>query len=123
MSQQAKLDGRLAAALLLLGACRSTPDAPPPPPPTEVAILEVKPEPVTIRDELPGRVVPFRMAQVRGRVPGIVLKRTFSSASSPASSGCSTFSRRATPPGPPRSPRPFSPAPTPTWRRSTCRTG
>jgi membrane fusion protein (multidrug efflux system) len=77
MSQQPKLGGGLAAVLMLLGACRSTPDTPPPLPPTEVAIIEVKPEPVTIRDELPGRVAPFRMAQVRARVPGVVLKRTF----------------------------------------------
>jgi membrane fusion protein (multidrug efflux system) len=77
MSQQPKLGRRLVAVLLLLGACRSTPDAPPPPPPTEVAVIELKPEPVTIRDELPGRVAPFRMAQVRARVPGVVLKRTF----------------------------------------------
>ncbi|KYF71932.1 efflux RND transporter periplasmic adaptor subunit [Sorangium cellulosum] len=77
MSRQPKRGAGLAAVLLLLGACRSTPDAPPPPPPTEVAVIEVKPEPVTIRDELPGRVEPFRMAQVRARVPGVVLERTF----------------------------------------------
>lgn len=77
MSHQPTFAGGLAAALLLLGACRSTPDAPPPPPPTEVAVIEIKPEPVTLRDELPGRVAPFRMAQVRARVPGVVLKRTF----------------------------------------------
>ncbi|WP_437756202.1 efflux RND transporter periplasmic adaptor subunit [Sorangium sp. So ce1389] len=77
MSQQPKLGGGLAAVLLLLSACRSTPDAPPPPPPTEVAVIEVKPEPVTLRDDLPGRIEPFRMAQVRARVPGVVLKRTF----------------------------------------------
>lgn len=76
MPQHPKLGGGLAAVLLLLGACRSTPAAPPPPP-TEVTVIEVKPEPVTIRDELPGRVSPFRMAQVRARVPGVVLKRTF----------------------------------------------
>ncbi|WP_437622957.1 efflux RND transporter periplasmic adaptor subunit [Sorangium sp. So ce1151] len=77
MSQHLKLGGGLAAVLLLLGACRSTPDAPPPPPPTEVAVIELKPEPVTIRDDLPGRIEPFRMAQVRARVPGVVLKRSF----------------------------------------------
>ncbi|WP_437774884.1 efflux RND transporter periplasmic adaptor subunit [Sorangium sp. So ce1097] len=81
MPRQPKLGGGLPAVLLLLGACRSTPDAPPPPPPTEVAVIEVKPEPVTIRDELPGRVEPFRMAQVRARVPGVVLKRTFTQGS------------------------------------------
>lgn len=77
MSRQPRRGGGFTAVLLLLGACRSTPDAPPPPPPTEVAVIEVKPEPVTIRDELPGRVEPFRMAQVRARVPGVVLERTF----------------------------------------------
>jgi membrane fusion protein (multidrug efflux system) len=77
MLERPTLGGMLPAVLLLLGACRSTQEAPPAPPPTEVGVIEVKAEPVTIRDELPGRVAPFRWAQVRARVPGVVLKRSF----------------------------------------------
>ncbi|WP_437594390.1 efflux RND transporter periplasmic adaptor subunit [Sorangium sp. So ce1000] len=79
MTDRCKLGGILPAALLL-GACRAAPDAPPPPPP-EVSVLEVKMEPVTLRDELPGRVAPLRLAQVRARVGGIVLKRSFTEGS------------------------------------------
>ncbi|AUX23307.1 MexC family multidrug efflux RND transporter periplasmic adaptor subunit [Sorangium cellulosum] len=74
-----KLGGLLPAALLL-GACRAAPDAPPPPPP-EVSVIEVAMEPVTLRDELPGRVAPLRLAQVRARVAGVVLKRSFAEGS------------------------------------------
>lgn len=76
-----KLGGILPAALLLLCACRSAPDAPPPPPPPEVSVIEVKMEPVTLRDELPGRVAPLRLAQVRARVAGVVQKRSFTEGS------------------------------------------
>lgn len=72
--------GALLPAALFLWACRSAPDAPPPPPP-EVSVIEVKMEPVTVRDELPGRVAPFRLAEVRARVAGVVLKRSFTEGS------------------------------------------
>ncbi|WP_437821376.1 efflux RND transporter periplasmic adaptor subunit [Sorangium sp. So ce1078] len=79
MTDLRKLGGILPAALLL-GACRAAPDAPPPPPP-EVSVLEVKMEPVTLRDELPGRVSALRLAEVRARVAGVVLKRSFTEGS------------------------------------------
>lgn len=37
----------------------------------------IKPERLAITNELPGRIGPVRVAQVRARVPGILLKRTF----------------------------------------------
>lgn len=47
------------------------------PPPREVDVLTVKTEPFTVVAKLPGRIEPVRVAEVRARVAGIVLKRTF----------------------------------------------
>ena len=46
-------------------------------PPTEVAVIKVAPERVAISNELPGRLEATRVAEVRARVPGIVLERVF----------------------------------------------
>ncbi|WP_437882243.1 efflux RND transporter periplasmic adaptor subunit [Pseudomonas sp. LRF_L74] len=46
-------------------------------PPREVDVLSIKTEPFTVVAELPGRIEPVRVAEVRARVAGIVLKRTF----------------------------------------------
>lgn len=46
-------------------------------PPPEVAVITVTPEPLVTTTELPGRLEATRLAQVRARVPGIVLKRVF----------------------------------------------
>lgn len=46
-------------------------------PPPEVAVVAVAPERIVMTTELPGRVEATRVAQVRARVPGIVLKRVF----------------------------------------------
>ncbi|WP_313089142.1 efflux RND transporter periplasmic adaptor subunit [Stutzerimonas nitrititolerans] len=47
------------------------------PPPREVDVMTVKREPFTLVAELPGRVEPVRVAEVRARVAGIVLSRKF----------------------------------------------
>ncbi|MDB5824738.1 MAG: efflux transporter periplasmic adaptor subunit [Herminiimonas sp.] len=47
------------------------------PPPPEVSVVSVAPERIGVVTELPGRLEATRIAQVRARVPGIVLKRTF----------------------------------------------
>jgi membrane fusion protein (multidrug efflux system) len=46
-------------------------------PPPEVAVVTVAPERLAITSELPGRIEATRIAQVRARVPGIVLKRVY----------------------------------------------
>lgn len=43
----------------------------------EVGVIVVQPENVTLTRELPGRTSPIRIAEVRARVNGIVLKRLF----------------------------------------------
>jgi membrane fusion protein, multidrug efflux system len=46
-------------------------------PPPEVGVLVVAPQSVALQSELPGRVSAVRVAQVRARVNGVVLKRLF----------------------------------------------
>ncbi|WP_338765717.1 efflux RND transporter periplasmic adaptor subunit [Massilia sp. METH4] len=64
-------------SLSLLAACGKKEEAPPAPPPPTVSVITVSPAAVPVTDELPGRVEAFRVAQVRARTPGIVLKRVF----------------------------------------------
>lgn len=47
------------------------------PPPPEVAVVTVQPSTVTLTTELPGRLEASRVAQVRARVTGVLLKRVF----------------------------------------------
>lgn len=46
-------------------------------PPAHVTFLPAEKETVTITKELPGRIDPLRVAEIRARVSGILLKRTF----------------------------------------------
>ncbi|EYF05618.1 efflux RND transporter periplasmic adaptor subunit [Chondromyces apiculatus] len=80
MQERAPLGLTLAASLLLSSACARAPEPPPPPPP-EVGVVDVTPEHVVLHEELPGRVAPLRIAQVRARVAGVVLKRSFTEGS------------------------------------------
>lgn len=61
----------------MLAACGKKQEAPPAPPPPTVSVITVAPAAVPVSNELPGRVEAFRVAQVRARTPGIVLKRVF----------------------------------------------
>jgi membrane fusion protein (multidrug efflux system) len=70
--------------LALLGTCLSiaacnqaTSQNPQTPPPPEVAVVEVHPQNVPLTRELVGRLAPTRVAQVRARVAGIILKRVY----------------------------------------------
>jgi membrane fusion protein, multidrug efflux system len=72
----------LAAVAPLLGGCDqpqsaaaaavAVPEAAP-----EISIVTVKPQPRAIVRELPGRVAPIRVADVRPRVSGIIVERLF----------------------------------------------
>jgi membrane fusion protein, multidrug efflux system len=79
MSNVARSTPVAVAALFmsLLAACGKKQEAPPAPPPPTVSVITVQPAAVSVTDELPGRVEAFRVAQVRARTPGIVLKRVF----------------------------------------------
>ena len=50
---------------------------PPSPPPVGVSVVTVAAEPLPIVNELPGRVAPTRIAEVRPRVSGILIERVF----------------------------------------------
>jgi len=63
------------AAALLLSACGN--QAPPPPPPSQVGVVTVQMQPVTLTTELPGRTSPYESSEVRPQVDGIILKRLF----------------------------------------------
>lgn len=65
------------AALALLAACHQAGPPPPRPPPPSVTVALVRAAQVPLTVELPGRVNPLRVAQVRARVDGVVLKREF----------------------------------------------
>jgi membrane fusion protein (multidrug efflux system) len=67
----------LFTAGMVAAGCRAKVTAPPSPPPAEVTVQTIQPQRIAISNELPGRVDAIRTAQVRARVPGILLKRTF----------------------------------------------
>jgi membrane fusion protein (multidrug efflux system) len=66
-------------ALLVAGCGKK--QAPPPSGPPEVGVLTIATAPVALTQELPGRTSAFRVAEVRARVSGIVLKRLFTEGS------------------------------------------
>ncbi|HEY1151990.1 MAG TPA: efflux RND transporter periplasmic adaptor subunit [Pseudoduganella sp.] len=66
-----------AALTLTLAACGKKEEAKTAPPPPQVSVITVSTGALAITDELPGRVEAYRIAQVRARTPGIVLKRVF----------------------------------------------
>ena len=60
----------------MLTACNRQPNATPPPPP-EVATVTVARQQVLLTTELPGRTSPYRIAEIRPQVNGLILKRLF----------------------------------------------
>ncbi len=68
--------GIMLALLGMLGACQGDEQAAAPPPP-EVTVLKVAPSAVALSDELPGRVVAYRVAEIRPQVSGIIQRRFF----------------------------------------------
>ena len=73
------------ALVALLSACgkkdAAAPGAGGGMPPPEVGVITTQFQPVALETELPGRVEPVRVAQVRARVNGVILKRLFTEGS------------------------------------------
>ncbi len=65
----------LACAVLAVAACQKQEAAAPPPP--EVGVIEIQPQTVPLQRDLVGRLSPYRSADVRARVPGVLLKRVY----------------------------------------------
>ena len=77
-----KLAFVLALVVPVLAGCKeSSATAEPEAPPPEVGVVTVTPQPRTIVRELPGRIAPTRVADVRPRVSGIVIERLFNQGS------------------------------------------
>ncbi len=55
----------------------AAPQAAAAPPPTEVTVVTLVAQPVPLTGELPGRTAPYRIAEVRPQVGGVILKRLF----------------------------------------------
>lgn len=71
---------RTGAALALaavLVACGSKQKAPAVPPVVTVKVTTLAPQAVSLTTELPGRTVPYRVAEIRPQVNGVILKRMF----------------------------------------------
>jgi membrane fusion protein (multidrug efflux system) len=66
----------LFVAVVMMSAC-SKPAPPPAPPAVAVTVVTLRPEPLTLTRELPGRTTPFLVAEVRPQVTGIVQSRLF----------------------------------------------
>jgi membrane fusion protein (multidrug efflux system) len=68
----------LASVLIGLPGCSESPIAQPAAaPPSEVSVVTLQPAPRPYVRELPGRIAPTRIAEIRARVAGIVVERTF----------------------------------------------
>ncbi|WP_199098648.1 efflux RND transporter periplasmic adaptor subunit [Dyella sp. ASV21] len=68
----------LCLGLLSLAACgKGKEQGPPQMPPPEVGVVKVQPQSEPLRKSLVGRLSPYRSADVRARVSGVVLKRVY----------------------------------------------
>lgn len=65
---------------LLLAGCDRQQQSPPPSVP-EVAVVTISTQPVVLTTELPGRTSPYRVAEIRPQVSGLILKRLFTEGS------------------------------------------
>ncbi|MCD9086723.1 efflux RND transporter periplasmic adaptor subunit [Stenotrophomonas sp. SY1] len=67
-------------ATLSLAGCKKAQEQTAPPPP-EVGVVDAKPQTLPLQRELVGRLSPFRSADVRARVAGVVQKRVYTEGS------------------------------------------
>lgn len=65
------------ALLTLTAACGGDGESQGEAPPPEVGVVTVQPGNVPLEKDLVGRLAPFRSADVRARVPGVVKRRTY----------------------------------------------
>ncbi|MFK5927747.1 MAG: efflux RND transporter periplasmic adaptor subunit [Desulfuromusa sp.] len=68
-------------SLLFLSACDQKQQAPPQRPMPQVSFITVAPRKVQLSTQLPGRTSPFRIAEIRPQVSGLILERLFTEGS------------------------------------------
>jgi len=66
---------------VMLSGCEEKKEAPKKRPTPEVTTLTVRPEPVGLTTELPGRVSAYRTAEIRPQVNGLIIQRLFTEGS------------------------------------------
>ena len=71
----------LLCCVLVSGGCDRGPKTAGAPPVPEVAVITVASRPVELTTELPGRTAPFRVAEIRPQVNGLIQKRLFTEGS------------------------------------------
>ena len=76
MTASLRLLALTCAATLSLAACKKPQEQAAPPPP-EVNVVEAKPQTLPLQRELVGRLSPYRSADVRARVAGVLQKRVY----------------------------------------------
>lgn len=67
----------VALSLFVLSACGGGDQPQGAPPPPEVGVVTVQPAVVPVQMDLVGRLAPFRSADVRARVPGVLQQRVY----------------------------------------------
>lgn len=67
--------------LVFLSACEKKQQQVLSPGPTEVSVIKIATQPVTLTTQLPGRTTAFRIAEIRPQVNGLVMKRLFTEGS------------------------------------------
>jgi len=81
-SQPTTMKKRMAivsCALLAMIGCQgeNQQQAPAAAPAPQVSVVTIKPQPIMLTTELPGRTAPFRIAEIRPQVNGLIQKRLF----------------------------------------------
>ncbi|WP_312369305.1 efflux RND transporter periplasmic adaptor subunit [Stenotrophomonas sp.] len=76
MTASLRLFALACAAILTLSACKKAEQQAAPPPP-EVGVVDAKPQTLPLQRELVGRLSPYRSADVRARVAGVLQKRVY----------------------------------------------
>jgi len=65
------------AVIILLGACAKVPENEPTSSPVKVTVETLQASSLSVTSELSGRIAAPRIAEVRARVPGVVMRRAF----------------------------------------------
>src|SRR5512141_1748343 len=81
MLPKASHAGPALLCVYLLSACNKAPETALAPPPPEVATVTITQQPVLLTIELPGRTSPYRIAEIRPQVNGLIQKRLFTEGS------------------------------------------